>query len=227
LRKNPPSVSRRPEKAGRLKTMAMASNEPMRLLLLDNYDSFTYNLYDYLLQTGVQCTVLRNDAFGVPDFPDLRFDAAVLSPGPRTPTDAGILMAFIHYFHAHKPMLGVCLGQQALGQYFGAPLLRAQAPMHGKTSLIRHQGHPLFEGIGSPTEVMRYHSLILGSLDNTPFDCIASTEQGEIMAISHRFLPLWGVQFHPESILSPAGFRMIQNWVHHAHHARHSELHRR
>ncbi len=185
----------------------------MRILLLDNYDSFTYNLYDYLLQTGVQCTVIRNDDLSIEAIAQLDFQAAVLSPGPKRPENAGILLDFIQHFHTQVPMLGVCLGQQAIGTFFGARLVKAAVPMHGKTSVIQHLEHPLFEGIPAEISVMRYHSLILDQIQGTPLEVIAQTHAGEIMAIAHRFLPLWGVQFHPESILTPDGYHMINNWV--------------
>ena len=185
----------------------------MKILLLDNYDSFTYNLYDYLLQTGVECHVLRNDAFSLKSLEEIEFQAIVLSPGPKRPADAGLMMPLIERYHQQVPILGICLGHQALGEFFGASLQRAALPMHGKTSLIRHNGHWLFEGIPAQFNVMRYHSLILESLHDTPLDCLASTSNAEIMALAHRTLPLVGVQFHPESILTEYGLQLIQNWV--------------
>lgn len=185
----------------------------MKILLLDNYDSFTYNLYDYLLQTGVSCRVLRNDALSPEQFDALSFDALVFSPGPRRPANAGVMPALIERYHRHLPMLGICLGHQALGEFFGARLVKARVPMHGKTTPVLHNGHPLFAGIPSPFTVMRYHSLLLESLDGTPLECTAATADGEIMALSHRSLPIAGVQFHPESILTEHGLRLLENWV--------------
>lgn len=185
----------------------------MKILLIDNYDSFTYNLYDYLLQAGAECVVLRNDTFELSDLEAIDFQGVVLSPGPKRPTDAGQLMAVIDRFHARVPMLGICLGHQALGEYFGARLVKARIPMHGKTSLIRHQEHALFRDIPAAFKVMRYHSLLLESLDGTPLECLATTDFGEIMALTHRTLPLLGVQFHPESILTEYGHTLIRNWV--------------
>lgn len=185
----------------------------MRILLLDNYDSFTYNLYDYLQQTGHTCWVVRNDAISIDELEKTDFQAIVLSPGPKRPEDAGIMPAVIAQFYLSKPILGVCLGMQALGMFFGAKLVKANVPMHGKTSLITHLPHPIFEDIPPQFEVMRYHSLVLESLKGTDLQAIASTEAGELMALQHCSLPLVGVQFHPESILTQYGMNMIQNWV--------------
>ncbi|MCB0576744.1 MAG: aminodeoxychorismate/anthranilate synthase component II [Saprospiraceae bacterium] len=185
----------------------------MKILLLDNYDSFTYNLYDYLLRTGVACEVLRNDALSLPAFEAAGYDAVVFSPGPKRPADAGIMMSLIEHFHDRLPMLGICLGHQALGEFFGARLVKASIPMHGKTTDVRHEGHTLFAGLPACFTVMRYHSLILDSLGHTPLECIARTDAGEIMALAHRHLPLTGVQFHPESILTQHGLPLLKNWV--------------
>ncbi len=185
----------------------------MKILLLDNYDSFTYNLYDYLLQTGADCRVVRNDALTLDTFGELDVDAVVLSPGPKRPSDAGVMPDLIRRYHRDIPILGVCLGHQALGEFFGARLIRAELPMHGKTTPVQHTGHPLFEGIPEQFTAMRYHSLLLESLDGTPLDCIARTAAGEIMALAHRDLPLTGVQFHPESILTDYGLQMLKNWI--------------
>ena len=185
----------------------------MKILLLDNYDSFTYNLYDYLLQTGVECRVLRNDALPLAAFESLAFDAIVFSPGPRRPVDAGLMLPLIEQFHRRVPMLGICLGHQAIGEFFGAKLIKAKVPMHGKTTVIRHSDHPLFKDIPVEFTVMRYHSLLLESLGDTPLRCLATTTDGEIMALEHQFLPLTGVQFHPESILTECGLQLLKNWV--------------
>ena len=185
-----------------------------RILLLDNYDSFTYNLRDYLLQAGAECQVVRNDAATLEDFEQLDFEAIVLSPGPKRPADAGLMMPLIGQWHQRVPMLGICLGHQALGEFFGAKLVKAALPMHGKTSTVQHRGdHPLFAGIPHRFEVMRYHSLLLQSLDGCPLDVLAATDAGEIMALAHRSLPLVGVQFHPESVLTQHGLRLVHNWV--------------
>lgn len=185
----------------------------MKVLLLDNYDSFTYNLYDYLLQTGVECVVYRNDALSLADFGQLDFQAMVLSPGPKRPADAGLMLPLIQYFRKRVPILGICLGHQALGESFGAQVVKARLPMHGKTSVIQHQEHPLFEGIPEYFEVMRYHSLLIESLTDTPLRSIAHSAENEIMALEHTALPLLGLQFHPESVLTEFGLQLLKNWV--------------
>jgi len=185
----------------------------MTILLLDNYDSFTYNLYDYLQQAGADCTVVRNDALELLAFEPGDFDGVVLSPGPRRPKDAGMMPQLIAAWHQRLPMLGICLGMQALGEFFGASLVKSKIPMHGKTSQVRHAGHPLFNGIPTQFSAMRYHSLILENLDGTALDGIAYTDDKTLMALAHQRLPLLGVQFHPESILTEAGLQLIKNWV--------------
>ncbi len=184
-----------------------------QLLLIDNYDSFTYNLYDYLKQLGADCTVLRNDEFSTSEIASFeQYDGVVLSPGPKRPADAGLLMAVVAALHQKVPLLGICLGMQAIGVYFGAVLTRAVLPMHGKVSEVNHLEKGLFELIQQPTKVMRYHSLILEQLP-TALEATAWTTTGEIMALQHRRYPLTGLQFHPESILTKEGLIMLQNWL--------------
>ncbi len=182
------------------------------VLLIDNYDSFTYNLYDYILQLGEQCRVVRNDEITLEELADISFSSAVISPGPKTPAEAGITMPFIKHYHNRLPILGICLGHQALGQFFGATLVKARQPMHGKTTLIQHTNHLLFKGLPQQLQVMRYHSLILEGLEKTGLKVTATTADGEIMALAHKSLPLAGVQFHPESILTPQGLQLMRNW---------------
>lgn len=186
------------------------------LLLIDNYDSFTYNLYDYLCQTGVNCRVVRNDEMSLEEVKALQPEAIVISPGPGRPQDSGITPDVVAHFHDKLPLLGICLGFQAIGEFFGAELIHGPEPVHGKTSVITLQKDPVFEGLPKETEVMRYHSLVLTNMDNTGLQTIAQTHGGIPMAIKHRELSVYGFQFHPESILTPHGLQMLRNWVAHA-----------
>jgi anthranilate synthase component 2 len=182
------------------------------VLLIDNYDSFTYMLRDYVLQCGQECRVVRNDELTIEQIVAIHFDSIIISPGPGTPAEAGITLDVIRTFRDSVPILGICLGHQAIGQAYGAELVEASKPMHGKTSRIRHTGHPVFKNIPGQTEVMRYHSLILENLKSTGLKVMAETTDGEIMAIADPDRKVVGLQFHPESILSPHGLQMIQNW---------------
>ncbi|MGM3182260.1 aminodeoxychorismate synthase component II [Dickeya oryzae] len=188
------------------------------LLLIDNYDSFTYNLYQYFCELGSEVLVRRNDALTLADIERLSPQRLVISPGPCTPDDAGISLAAIRHFAGQLPILGVCLGHQALGQVFGAQVVRARQVMHGKTSPVRHTGRGVFAGLADPLTVTRYHSLVLEK--NTLPDCFEVTawteldgDTDEIMGIRHRSLPLEGVQFHPESILSQQGHQLLKNFL--------------
>ncbi len=184
------------------------------VLLIDNYDSFTYNLADYVQRCGAECTVLRNNSEELLAAFSKKWDGVLLSPGPKTPHDAGFLLQSIAVFEQNTPILGVCLGLQAIGLYYGAVLQHAPLPRHGKTSPMAHDGNYLFENIASPSNVMRYHSLIITELENTPLQITAkSLDDDLIMAIKHKTRPICGVQFHPESILTDAGLMMIQNWI--------------
>ena len=184
-----------------------------RILLVDNYDSFTYILYDYFLQLGSDCTVIRNDELSFDQVLKLDFDALVLSPGPKRPEDAGLMTELIAHFHDKKPILGICLGHQGIGEFFGAKLIKAKLPVHGKTSTLFHQNHDLFRGLPDHFKVMRYHSLLLKNIEATDLEEIATTSSGEAMAIAHKKLPIIGVQFHPESILTEHGLQMLENWL--------------
>ena len=185
----------------------------MSILLLDNYDSFTWNLADYVKQCGEEVHVVRNDAITLDEIAAAKYTGIVLSPGPGRPEDAGIMPALIETFHTRLPILGICLGYQALGAFFGADVVHSPKPVHGKTSVIQHNASGLFSGIPNPTEVMRYHSLNISRIP----ECIEITAQttttAEPMALRHKSLPLCGVQFHPESILTAHGLRMLHNWV--------------
>ena len=182
-------------------------------VLIDNYDSFTWILYHYLLQTGHQCNVYRNDEISVTQLAALNPERLILSPGPETPARAGITIEAIDYFHNRIPILGICLGHQALGEYFGARLTHAPSPMHGKTSLISHTGHPIFAGIPSPFTAMRYHSLVVTGFADTQLNSIAQTADGTIMALEHNKYPCTGLQFHPESIGTEWGAQILMNWA--------------
>ncbi|WP_276132259.1 anthranilate synthase component II [Polluticoccus soli] len=182
-------------------------------ILLDNYDSFTYILHHYLLQTGNECVVYRNDELSLQQLIDLNPSRLIISPGPETPIEAGICMDAIAHFHDKIPILGVCLGHQALGMFFGAKLVHAKHPMHGKTSEVTHNGHPLFQGVSSPFTVMRYHSLAIEELDETGLQSIAQTDDGTIMAFVHERHQCTGIQFHPESIGTPDGMQLLINWA--------------
>lgn len=188
------------------------------LLLIDNYDSFTYNLYQYFCQLGAEVLVKRNDELQLGDIERLAPQHLVISPGPCTPNEAGISLAAIRHFAGRLPILGVCLGHQALGQAFGAKVVRAREVMHGKTSAIRHLDSGVFHGLNNPLTVTRYHSLVLEAA--TLPDCFEVTAwserdgvRDEIMGIRHRQLALEGVQFHPESILSEQGHQLLDNFL--------------
>lgn len=181
------------------------------VLLLDNFDSFTYNLADYLQQLGVECVVLNNQT-SIASIQKLPIKGIVLSPGPETPEKAGILPGVIRAFYNKLPILGVCLGHQAIGQFFGARLVRALKPMHGKVSEISCEEDYLFHGIPKNIKVVRYHSLVLQEMPSS-LSNIALTAEGEVMAIKHNTLPIRGLQFHPEAILTENGLVMLKNWL--------------
>jgi anthranilate synthase/aminodeoxychorismate synthase-like glutamine amidotransferase len=187
------------------------------LLVIDNYDSFTYNLVQYLGELGEDPRVIRNDAIGVDEVGALGATAIVISPGPKTPAEAGICIPLIQRYGAGIPILGVCLGHQAIGEAYGGKVVRApRGVMHGKTSWIRHDGTGLFEGIPSPFEVMRYHSLVVEAASfpaTLEVTATAVDDPTEIHALRHRTHPVWGVQFHPESILTQHGKRILQNFL--------------
>lgn len=181
-------------------------------VLIDNYDSFTWILQHYLLQTGNECTVLRNDEITVDELEKLSPARLIISPGPETPLQAGITMQAIERFCGRVPILGVCLGHQALGMHFGARLKHAGYPMHGKVSAVTHTQHPLFNDVPTTFNVMRYHSLVIDNLSSTGLQCIAQTSDGTVMAVAHTHLPCVGVQFHPESVGTDYGLKLLQNW---------------
>jgi anthranilate synthase component II len=186
------------------------------LLVIDNYDSFTYNLVQYLGELGADIVVRRNDAVAVDEIGELRPTAIVVSPGPCAPSQAGVTVPLIQRWGSSIPLLGVCLGHQAIGEAYGGRVVRASRVMHGKSSTVQHDGTGLFEGLPSPLPVMRYHSLIVerASLPAELEVVAVSTEDPtEIHALRHRSHPVWGVQFHPESILTTGGKTLLRNFL--------------
>jgi len=184
------------------------------ILMIDNYDSFTYNLVQYLGELGERLLVYRNDKIKVSAISKLKPHRIVISPGPGRPSDAGISSNVIRKFAGKVPILGVCLGHQCIGEVFGGDIVRASRLMHGKTSMVYHDGKEIFKGLKNPFEATRYHSLIIkrGTLP----DCLevtAETRQKEIMGLRHKELPVWGVQFHPESILTGEGKKLLKNFI--------------
>ena len=188
----------------------------MPILVLDNYDSFTYNLVQLLGELGEQPVVRRNDAIAVDAIGALAPRAIVISPGPKTPVEAGITVPLIQRWGATIPILGVCLGHQAIGEAYGGHVIRAKRVMHGKRSRVEHQGRGIFAGVESPLDVMRYHSLVVDPASLPP--CLeviarATDDPDEIHAVRHRTFPVWGVQFHPESILTNSGRQILSNFL--------------
>ncbi len=184
------------------------------ILVVDNYDSFTYNLVQYLGELGAEMRVVRNDAITVDEVATMRPERIVISPGPGTPDDAGVSLDVIRRFGATTPILGVCLGHQSIGQAYGATVARARTQMHGKTSEIRHQDSGVFAGLSNPFTATRYHSLVVLKDTVTPdLEVTAWSEDGEIMGLRHRQHPVQGVQFHPESILTLEGKKLLANFL--------------
>ncbi|WP_163832402.1 anthranilate synthase component II [Spartinivicinus ruber] len=189
------------------------------LLMIDNYDSFTYNIVQYLAELGADVQVYRNDEISLADIEQLNPERIVISPGPCTPNEAGVSMAVIEHFAGKLPILGVCLGHQSIGQVFGGKVIRAKQVMHGKVSPVKHANKGVFQGLKNPLQATRYHSLVLEA-DSLP-DCLevtawTETEQGEleeIMGVRHKLLAIEGVQFHPESIMTRQGHELLNNFL--------------
>jgi anthranilate synthase component 2 len=189
------------------------------LLMIDNYDSFTYNLVQYFGELGADVRVYRNDQITIEEIEALNPDKIVISPGPCTPNEAGISLEVIKHFAGKKPIMGVCLGHQSIGQAFGGDIVHASAIMHGKTSPVYHNNKSVFKGLNNPVESTRYHSLVIDK--NTLPDCLEITawtetedgEMDEIMGVQHKTLPIEGVQFHPESILTEQGHDLLKNFL--------------
>lgn len=193
-----------------------AVNAP-KILVIDNYDSFVYTLVGYLQELGAETTVIRNDDLALSEVIELADarDGVLVSPGPGTPAEAGVSIEMVKWCGSHnKPMLGVCLGHQALAEAYGGVVTHAEELMHGKTSPVFHTEHPIFANIPSPFTATRYHSLaaVRSSIPAT-LEITAATENGVIMGLAHREAPLWGVQFHPESVLTEGGYQMLGNWL--------------
>ncbi len=196
----------------------------MKILMIDNYDSFTYNIVQYLFELGADVIVKRNDEIKVEEIENLdNLDAIVISPGPCTPNEAGISVDVIKRYKGKFPILGVCLGHQSIGTAFGAKIIKAKCLMHGKTSRIYHNKTDLFKDIPSPFEAVRYHSLVID--ETTLPDSIeitARSDDNEIMAIRHKIHPIWGVQFHPESVLTRYGKKLLENFLNLARESKHN-----
>lgn len=184
----------------------------MKILLLDNYDSFTWNLVHYLIMAGAEVDVMKNDEPVQAVLLAREYNGILLGPGPCTPAEAGRMMQVISDWTDKIPMLGVCLGHQALGMHFGWTLCKAEKPVHGKAHHAIHDGQGLFEGISNPMQIGRYHSLIVKEEKDSPLYPIAWCGR-EVMAFQHRNLPVWGVQFHPESVLTTDGLKLLKNWI--------------
>lgn len=185
------------------------------ILLIDNYDSFTYNLYQYMGEFYKDIKVVRNDEITIDEIRALNLDAIVISPGPGEPRDAGICIDVIKSFYKELPILGICLGHQAIGEAFGGTIVRAKKVMHGKTSIINHNSDGIYKGIENPVKVMRYHSLVIDKDTlNKDFEVSSFCEEdGEIMGIKHKDYKIYGIQFHPESIFTDKGKDMISNFI--------------
>ena len=185
------------------------------ILMIDNYDSFTYNLVQYFGELGADMKVLRNDALSIADIRAMKPEKIVISPGPGRPEDAGISVSIIKELAGTVPILGVCLGHQGIGYAYGGKIINAKRLMHGKTSMIEHDGKDLFKGLPHPFEATRYHSLVIDRA--TLPDCLQvtawTTDDGELMGVRHKSLPVWGVQFHPESILTKEGKNILKNFL--------------
>lgn len=181
------------------------------LLIIDNFDSFLYNLVDYFLEAGIECRVVRNDV-SMKEITKFDYEGIVLSPGPGKPNEAGNMMEIIEQYHLKVPILGICLGHQAIAEFFGAKIVKAKEPKHGKLSKINCTDDIIFNGIPSEFNVVRYHSLIIDKVPESLL-CLANTEEEEIMVIKHDSLPIYGIQYHPEAVLTEHGKKIIENWI--------------
>ena len=213
-----PGQSMHPAPTRRGGKSAPVQSPEVSVLVVDNYDSFVYTLVGYLEQLGARTTVIRNDEVTPARALELAAEhtAVLISPGPGAPADAGVSLDLIRSAtDGGSPLFGVCLGHQAIAEAFGATVTHAESLMHGKTSLVRRGEHPMFEGVPSPFTATRYHSLaaVRPTVDEAVLEITAETEDGVVMGLAHRTAPLWGVQFHPESVLTEGGYRMLGNWL--------------
>lgn len=184
------------------------------ILIIDNYDSFTYNVYQYVASLGYEVEVIRNDKITLDEIEEKQYSGIIISPGPGTPEDAGISKEVITRFAGQVPILGICLGHQAIGEVFGAKVVRAPKPIHGKVSSVYHDGSGIYQGLTQPFTAGRYHSLLVAE-ESVP-DCLeitARTEEGLVMGLRHREFPVEGVQFHPESVLTPEGIKLLEHFL--------------
>ncbi len=185
----------------------------MGVILIDNFDSFTYNIYHYLLMCGTDCRLMRNDEPVLNSIATENFSGIVFSPGPMKPENHPLMFDILEKYNSSKPILGICLGHQAIAEFFGAQVIKAPKPMHGKTSLINHTGHMMFNGIPEKINVARYHSLVVEGVENTALQVTSSTSDGLPMSFANKELPIWGIQFHPEAVQTEFGLKMLKNWT--------------
>lgn len=184
------------------------------LLMIDNYDSFVFNLVRYIEELGEKVLVYRNDKITIDEIKDLEIDGIIISPGPKSPKEAGISLDIIHNFKGIKPILGICLGHQCIGHYFGSKIIKGKEPVHGKISYINHTNKDLFEGINNPLRVTRYHSLIIDKANiNEDLEVTSYTKDNVIMGVRHKKYPIFGVQFHPEAEMTEDGHKLLKNFI--------------
>lgn len=185
------------------------------LLMIDNYDSFVYNLVRYFKELGEEIVVYRNDKITIDQIEKMNIKGIIISPGPKSPKEAGVSLEIIDKFKGKLPILGICLGHQCVGHYFGAEVIKGKEPVHGKISYINHNGKNIFLDVKNPLRVTRYHSLVINR-DNIPNDLeiVSETDDGVIMAVKHKYYPIYGLQFHPEAEMTEEGHRLLENFIH-------------
>lgn len=185
------------------------------LLMIDNYDSFVYNLVRYFKELGEEIVVYRNDKVTIDQIEEMNIKGIIISPGPKSPKEAGVSLEIIDKFKGKLPILGICLGHQCVGHYFGAEIIKGKEPVHGKISYINHNGKNIFLDVKNPLRVTRYHSLVINR-DSIPNDLeiVSDTDDGVIMAIKHKYYPIYGLQFHPEAEMTEEGHRLLENFIH-------------